>query len=640
VPRRTSWFLVLLATGSLLTLFFAYPFERLLFAPLALLIGVATFLAPPVGLALFLLSTLSTLQLPILLESPFFSGAEPGFLAMTAAVALRNLIRPRRLDLPSPLVALLLLHAGAVLASSLLLWISFRELPGDWHATLTADALSKIYFWRWGNPFHFMRMALLLLEGLAAFLVALHAFRSNPRRTLLYVVAAFSVLGGLLAAYSAVELLFRGKEITWYPGFGPVFADRNAYAAFWVILVPFGLALALQSKGIARAGGALLAAASWLFCGLSLSVTGIGAIVFSTGAYLALRPRRRGSGTLKWLAAGLLVGMVALGSAAWFLTRDTQLVRLMEARAGERVSFWAPAAAMVGDHPLLGLGPGEFYRRLPEYRARLSDLPASAYEQENVHNYYLQLAVGTGLMGALPFLLIAAYLLRAGWLRLGNPLPGDADIPGPSAARRNPLGFLELSRSDCLALLLAALAGLLVLSIAQHPMLRFPFQAAYWIFAGLIAGLSLRPNPERLGRTTLLPPVGIVFLAFVCQSLFFPHPRLDDFRYGFHQSEEEEGVLLTEGVAFLRTEWDRGMAAFELRAGPGSPAQSVEIHLNGERTRIEVRADQWSVYEGSIDRAGMVDLGIRTRPVLPRAFPNSWGAGVRVRGLPVFGSDP
>ncbi len=636
--RRASWFLLFLATGSLLALFLTYPFERLFFAPLALLIGAVTFFSPPAGLGLFLLSTLTTLQVPILLDLPFFSSSEPGFLAMTASVALRNLIRPRGLELPGPLVALLLVHAGAVLASSFLLWISFWELPGDWYLALTGDALSKIYFWRWGNPFNFLRMALLLLEGLAALLVALHAFRYDPGRTLRYLVAGFCVLGALLAAYSAVELLIRGKEISWYPGFGPVFADRNAYAAFWVVFAPVALALGVQSRRTVRAVGLLLAGISWLFCTLSLSISGIVGIAFATGTFLALRYGKRISRL--WLAAALVLGMVVPTSAAWLLSRESAVPRILQARVEERISFWAPATAMVADHPLLGVGPGEFYRRVPEYRARLADLPVSTFAQENVHNYYLQLAVGAGLIGALPFILIAAYLLRAGGLRLRNPLPGDLEPQEPSEHLRSPLDWFQLSRTDCLALLLAALAGLLVLSIAQHPMLRFPFQAAYWIFAGLIAGLSLRPNPERLGRTTLLLPVGIVFVAFVCQSLFFPHPRLDDFRYGFHQSEEEEGVLLTEGVAFLRTEWDRGMVAFELRAGPGSPAQSVEIHLNGERTRLEVRENQWSAYEGSIDRAGIVDLGIRTRPVLPRAFPDSWGAGVRVRGLPVLGADP
>jgi hypothetical protein len=619
-----------------LALFFTYPFERAVFGPLVLLVGTVTFFSPPAGLGLFLLSTLTTLQLPILLDLPFFSGPEPGFLAMAAAVALRNLIRPRALGLTGTLAALLLVHVGAVLASSVLLWTSFWDLPGGWTATLTGDALAKIYFWRWGNPFNFPRMALLLIEGVGVFLVALHAFRCDPRSTLRYMVSAFAVLGILLAAYSTVELLFRGKEISWYPGFGPVFADRNAYAAFWVILAPFGLALALRSKGPAQALGFLLVGVSWLFCALSLSITGIAGIVLSSGIFLILR--RRGGMSRVRVATALALGTAVVIPAIWHLSRDTTFSRVFEARVEERISFWAPAAAMIADQPLLGIGPGEFYRRLPEYRARLADLPASAFTRENVHNYYLQLAAGTGLVGALSFILLAGYLLWAGGRRLPNRLPDDLEIPRPKDRPGLPDWF-RLSGADYLALLLASLAGLLILSVAQHPMLRFPFQAYYWIFAALIVGLSLRPRPGSLGGRFTLLPAGALLLASVGQALFFPLPPLGAFQYGFHQSEEEPEVLLTEGVAFLRTEWDRGTVDFELRAAPGSPGQSVEIHLNGERSGLEVREDQWSVYRADVGGARMMDLGIRSRPVQPHPFPDGWGAGVQLRGLPVTGLD-
>lgn len=637
VPRQASWFLVFLATGSLLTLFFTYPFERIIFGPLALLIGAVTFFSPPAGLGLFLLSTLTTLQLPILLDLPFFSGAEPGFLAMTAAVALRNLTRPREIGLPGPLAGLLLTHAGAVLASSLFLWASYWQLPGDWCSTLTTDALSKIHFWRWGNPFNFLRMTLLLLEGPAAFLVALYAYRCDPRRTLLYLVAAFCVLGGLVAGYSAVELLLRGKEISWYPGFGPVFADRNAYAAFWVILVPIALALALHAKGLARLGGGLLAGASWLFCALSLSISGIAGILFATGAFLALRPGRWSRAFRYGLTAALILATGLLASATWFLARNPDHFRVLAPRLEERISFWAPAVAMVADRPLLGLGPGEFYRRVPEYRARLDDLPPSAFERENVHNYYLQLAVGTGLVGTLPFLLIAAYLLRAGLLRLRDPQPREPDAGAPDSPQWSLLDWFRVKRAESLAMLLAALAGLLFFSITQHPMLRFPFQTYYWIFAAVIAGLALSPNAAPVNRKVLLFPAGVVLLALVAQSLLSPPPPLHSFRYGFHELEEEE-VLATEGVAFLRTPWDRSKVGFELRAAAGN--QTVEIHLNGQVTRFEVSDDRWFPFEGDPGGAEVMDLGLVSRPVLPRSFPNTWGAGVRVRGLAIPTPEP
>ena len=49
--------------------------------------------------------------------------------------------------------------------------------------------------------------------------------------------------------YSAMELLLRGKSLSIYPGFGPVFMDRNAYAAFWILYLPVVMTLAFKTGG-------------------------------------------------------------------------------------------------------------------------------------------------------------------------------------------------------------------------------------------------------------------------------------------------------------------------------------------------------------------------------------------------------
>ena len=103
----------------------------------------------------------------------------------------------------------------------------------------------KIYFWRWENPFHFLRMALLYLEGVAVFFIVRRIYKSAPKKFLRFFVLSFLACGIFLICISGFELIFRGKQIAVFTGFGPIFTDRNAFAAFWIAYVPVAVVLAI-----------------------------------------------------------------------------------------------------------------------------------------------------------------------------------------------------------------------------------------------------------------------------------------------------------------------------------------------------------------------------------------------------------
>ncbi|MDA2936721.1 O-antigen ligase family protein [Acidobacteria bacterium AH-259-A15] len=629
--RKILWLLSFLISTGLLFYFFTYPFSRFIFMPLCLVLAVTTFFSPAVGLALFILTTLTTLQIPIIFNHPYFSGPEPGFFAVCAAVSLHNLRSPTTIQLPKFLSLPLTMYTLAILASASLVWATLWKLPDPWTQILTLDALSKIYFWRWENPFHFLRISLLYLEGIAAFFVTLYTYQSNPKRTLTYTTLAFLAVGVLLMAYSAIDLLFRGKQLSVYPGFGPVFTDRNAYAALWVLYAPVAFIKAIDWKGIWRVVALLLAGLAWLFCGFSLSLSGIIAIgAASILAVVLARPKvlfdffEVSFYRQHWvrLSASCLLAL-GLGVGIYGLFSNSELGGQVEERIGsllgrglfagvfeQRALPWTAAAEMLKDHSLLGIGPGEFYKRFPAYRKRMTDLPPFEYERENAHNYFLQIAAETGVLGIASLLAVIAVMFQVG-----------------ITSRLQP----------CASGLIGALAGLLVFSIAQQPMLRFEFQIYFWVFAALIVSPSLGgSSPANIkAKQKILVFSGLLvalLLAALLQSVFFPLSKPETLEYGFQDWQEVDGVRcrFTEAVAFLRSTSFSATVSLKLRNALEIPTQNVEVTINGKKIQLTLEGGKWEEIEENLPAGQPLELGIQAFPVVPAGFPDSWGKGILI----------
>jgi O-antigen ligase len=86
--------------------------------------------------------------------------------------------------------------------------------------------------------------------------------------------------------------------------------------------------------------------------------------------------------------------------------------------AGMRLEFYRNTAAIIADHPLLGMGTGGF---AAAYAARA---PAGAVLTDNPHNEYLLIAAQTGLPGAA--LLVA--LFATAWIGARRLAPLERDL--------------------------------------------------------------------------------------------------------------------------------------------------------------------------------------------------------------------
>ena len=185
-------------------------------------------------------------------------------------------------------------------------------------------------------------------------------------------------------------------------------------------------------------------------------------------------------GRRKWeFLAGITVFAVMMNTVPRSLipgfTAEVSLDRLRSMAALEtdgsaqvRFAIWANTLAMFKDHPLLGVGKGNFQFNYALYHRRVVKDPSFSVEKKAVeaHNDYVQLLAEVGLLGTAPFLWILGVLARRFW----HGLRKDVD-PAILAT-----GF--------------ALAAILLEAFWDFPFENPVAIAFFWIYAGIMWKLT------------------------------------------------------------------------------------------------------------------------------------------------------
>lgn len=333
-------------------------------------------------------------------------------------------------------------------------------------------------------------------DGVVIVLVmTLHLRTSRDlERTLWAIVGA----GGILASLAVYQQLAGGVDQT-FGGFsrvelrniydrtagfrseGPVSA--NYFALILVAVVPLAVERVLHARrGRTR----------WLAAGIvGVSVAAI-VFTYSRGGLVALAmccvPM------LVWVPRGRLVPMLFTGGVAAvvlavfvlpadYMERVRALTQVVAATQGDvprdnalrgRLSEVTSAAMMFGDHPIVGVGYGNFEIHYPRYAQQLG-LDARR-EERQAHSLYLEIAAETGLVGLLAFgvLLLGA---GAGVVRGRHGLAEAGDFVGERLAT----GFG------------IALLGYLAGSVFLH--LTYP--RYFWLLLGVALSLFALAPPLR-----------------------------------------------------------------------------------------------------------------------------------------------
>ena len=251
---------------------------------------------------------------------------------------------------------------------------------------------------------------------------------------------------------------------------GPV-DDPNFYAQLLLIILPLAVYLAtterVRVRQIAYGAAAVLIAGGTL---LTYSRGGIVALgLMAIVLVIAARPRP------KYFLAAAAIGVVVLALLPSRVMQRALSVRevvsnssgVEDASIEERKLFLGAAWAMFNDHPMLGVGAGNYATYFSRYSLIVGS-PAVQYHDRGdtafPHMLYLQIAAETGMAGLAVFLAaVAAALL---------------------SLRRNP--------SRMTTALSIALAGYLVTALFLHG----AYQRNFWILLGFVASIARLPKSD------------------------------------------------------------------------------------------------------------------------------------------------
>lgn len=249
--------------------------------------------------------------------------------------------------------------------------------------------------------------------------------------------------------------------------------DLNAAGSYFAM----ALVLAVAIIGVQPIIGVVLTAfvaVGEALAGSRMAFAALAVTVGATGLYFAAVARglRR---RVVLIVAVLVLAIAAVPGGQFLAHRSTNLSggRALEYRLG----MWEKAARMTRDHPLFGIGIGEFANNSPLYppQSGVFSVP------ENAHNQFLQVMAELGIPGLLCFVAVIALSLAH---RYGDWLAGATAI-------------------GIAAFLLSALGG--------HPLLIRTVAYAFW--AALAIAHTAKPRTPASRPVTILAGLVIVALA-------------------------------------------------------------------------------------------------------------------------------
>ena len=329
-----------------------------------------------------------------------------------------------------------------------------------------------------------------LTVWIAAWIITLWVSNADRRElvTLFWCMAiSGAVLGVLAAAGSSPQELQQGGAVATGRASG-AFTHPNELGDYLVVSLPLSVALGTLRRGWRR--WTLYLAAALQAAGLALTLSR-GAIfgAIAGGAVLLLWGQYR-----RIVITALCIALVAFiadpslidSGEIQTVTSRLSTVESFSTTSGDRILIWSRTPSMIADHPLLGVGEGNFPDVAPLYG--IVGLDATPFD--HAHDVLLTVAAETGLLGLAFF--VAFCVATAG-----------AAI---SALRRSLDAELRLLT---LALLASAL-GIAVVSLTDYPLIEFANYAQIMIAAAmLISAARLARAPTSAGAASRAVPARV-----------------------------------------------------------------------------------------------------------------------------------
>lgn len=538
-----------------------------------LALGVMAMAAWRTGDALVILAGLGPLGGALGALGGLTTWTTPLALALVAGAAWRGAIRPQAVsDRPARRAAAA--WVAIVLASvATQLWL---------RAMLDTTPGAALHdFLRWllvrypavdASLYAFGAAALMTAAGAALFAITASACLREAglsgRITRALVTSGAAV--GALAVYRLIEVALR------HPPFlhslarfertlrvSPVVSDVNAVSAIFLLLLPAAIGLAASRSG--RAFG--LAALPGLLAGLWLAGSRTAMALVPVAVAAQSWPWiSRHARVVRYTISGLAVLAAAAGGALLFLSRSAAHGKAMAAVI-IREDLVTTTMGMVRQHPIFGIGIGEYYRRSPEFMpARLF----TYYPAQNAHNQFLQVLGELGVTGLIVFCALLWIAIAAGARAVGR---GRA-----TPALRG--------------LLVGALAFLTV-SLGMHPLLVAEASVAFFLLLGVLRAEGVSALAEAAGAPSRRwTHVAVVVAVLACAAVPWRAwslqrgADLEGVGYGFSGWKQAGDRLWRTSplpaVIFVPASADRVTLPLRLRAPAGTAAPAVQVWIDGE----------------------------------------------------------
>jgi O-antigen ligase len=313
----------------------------------------------------------------------------------------------------------------------------------------------------------------------SAFVIVGVLVANSERRDLERLMACLAIAGGVAgfvaAAGGADQSLQEGGLIaTGRAQAG--FAQPNILGFFLVMSIPAALVLTMRGRPAMRALMTLMAIGGVCGLMLSLSRTSLVGTALGLGVLLLIPQfRRLGAVALAALAIFVLVNFKALQESQQIAVVSERLATLGRSdvvQSDPRLRIYETTLSIVGDHPVVGVGAGNY----SVVAVRYGVLDEDHHPFDHAHNVPLTIVAELGLVGLLVFGWFIVTLAPMVWRAI--------------LARGDPaVGALLLA-------IAAAMIGSIVTSMGDYPPRTNVIAATFIALVGALAGL-LRDADQR-----------------------------------------------------------------------------------------------------------------------------------------------
>lgn len=266
----------------------------------------------------------------------------------------------------------------------------------------------ELAYWADGTEFPTQIKALGILKGwilapFVYFVIARNVLREKPSLIPLAFKSMF--VGGTVLAVLALMQVFTGEFITPDGRASGPFESANYLSLYLGPLFVYGFFAFFETKGQKEKFALVLGT---LLIGLALFFS------FSYAAWLALaatlafgiliQVRRREPRLFKWAFGGLfLMGLLLVASQVGTEKFQQFFEFSSQSSTSVRVQVYTIALSLIQDHPLFGIGLGQFEQQYQAVAVQVLGVQPFEAVMLHPHNLYLSLWLSTGLLGLVAF---------------------------------------------------------------------------------------------------------------------------------------------------------------------------------------------------------------------------------------------